>query len=104
MGGTPETNTGPVVDLEAVRKEVGALSPEELREQLLSIRVRQKVQQKKYQSPERQKAYQMKVRERNRLLKARALELGIYEQINEAAEKQAELKLAEDTSAEEPEA
>lgn len=79
------------VDLSAIQGEIDNLSGDELREQLLSLRTRQKVQQKKYQSPERQKTYQLKKREREKLMKAKAIELGFWDQVNEEANAAAEV-------------
>jgi hypothetical protein len=89
--------------LASVNAEVGGLSEEKMKEELLKIRTRQKVQQKKNQGSDKQKAYQLKQRERTKALIAKAKELGIYDQINEEADEAAEAKLAEDTEAEETE-
>jgi ATP-dependent protease ClpP protease subunit len=86
------------IDLDKINKEVadsvGSMSQEDIEKELTELRVRQKVAQKKYQSPERQKAYQAKQKERRRLLKERAIQLGIYDQINEKAGELADAKLA----------
>jgi len=88
------------IDLEAISNEVqnsvDAMTPEQLEEELLKIRVRQKVQQKKYQNPERQKAYQEKQKALRNALKARAVELGVYDSINEKAGELADQKIAEE--------
>jgi uncharacterized protein involved in propanediol utilization len=90
----------PNIDLEAIQAEVAAkvnaMTDEEAADALLQLRVKQKVQQKKYQSPERQKAYQAKKKEFNRLLKERAMKAGSYDTINEEAAAKADAKLAED--------
>ena len=91
------------VDLSAIQEEIGNLSPDELRDQLLSLRTRQKVQQKKYQSPERQKAYQLKKREREKLMKEKAIELGFWDEVNEQAN-EAALTIANKIAAEKAEA
>ena len=78
------------VDLSKVQDEINGLSADELRDQLLSLRTRQKVQQKKYQSPERQKAYQLRKREREKLMKEKAIEFGFWDQVNEEANAAAE--------------
>lgn len=96
------TNPTITVDLDAVKKEVGALTEDQVREQLLKIRTRAKVQQKKYQGGEGQKKYQMKAREKARLLKERAMELGLWDKVNEEAEANAE-KLLEAEAENEPE-
>ena len=89
----------PEIDLAAIEAEIGKMSDEEKRAALLSARVRQKKQQKKQQGSGAQKAYQLKQRARMKLLKEEAIRLGIWDELNEQAEKQAESEL----SAEEPE-
>ena len=86
------------LDFTALQAEIDKMTPEQIKDALLGVRVRQKVSQKKYQSPERQKAYQAKVRERNRILKEKAVALGLYDDINAEAERVAEAKLAEELS------
>jgi hypothetical protein len=93
--------TTPQIDLAAVQAEVAKLSDEGLREELLKFRVRQKKQQKKMQGSASQKAYQAKQREKQRLLKERAIQLGMWDEINEKAEALAEEELAKDAVAEE---
>lgn len=93
------TEVDNVVNLEDIMKDINGLSEEQLKEQLLKVRVRAKVQQKKHQGSAQQKAYQAKQREKNKLLVAKAKELGIYNDINEQAEKLAEEKLAEEAVA-----
>ncbi|KKL72690.1 hypothetical protein LCGC14_2082350 [marine sediment metagenome] len=78
------------VDLSGIQNEIDNLSEDELKSQLLSLRTRQKVQQKKYQSPERQKAYQLRKREREKLMKEKAIEFGFWDQVNEEANAAAE--------------
>jgi len=78
------------VDLSGIQSEIDNLSEDELKSQLLSLRTRQKVQQKKYQSPERQKAYQLRKREREKLMKEKAIEFGFWDQVNEEANAAAE--------------
>lgn len=69
------------IDLEAIRGEVAEISDEAVREQLVALRTRQRVAQKKYHDPAKQKLYQAKNRERQRLMVERAKGLGIYEEI-----------------------
>jgi hypothetical protein len=88
---------GPQVDLKAVTAEVSKLSKDQLKEEVLKMRVRQKVQQKKHQGSPKQKEYQARQREKNKLLVAKAKELGIYDAINDEAEELAESKLAEES-------
>jgi preprotein translocase subunit SecF len=82
--------------LASVNAELNNMDPEKMKEELLKLRTRQKVQQKKNYGSEKQKAYQLKQRERNKALIAKAKELGIYDEINDAAEEAAEQKLAEE--------
>jgi hypothetical protein len=87
-----ETNT---VDLSAVASEVEALSPEQIKEKLLAIRVRQKVQQKKQAEKGGQKAYNQKQQAIRKALKDKAIALGIYDEITKEADEKAEAKYAE---------
>jgi hypothetical protein len=87
------------IDTAALEKEIQGLSTEELKAQLLSVRTRQKVQQKKNYDPERMKAYQLKSRAKFRAMKEAAIKLGIWDSINQAAETAAEAKLTEEAGA-----
>lgn len=91
MSSTPET---PNIDLNAISSEVAGLSKEQLEAEVLKLRVRQKKQQKKQQGSGAQKAYQLKQRAKFNAMKAKAIELGIWDKINDEAEKQAETELA----------
>ena len=82
--------------LSGVQTEVEGLSNEQVREELLKVRTRQKRQQQKHQDPAKQKAYQMKVREKNRLLKERAVADGSWDEINQQAAELANQQLAEE--------
>lgn len=97
------------INIEEINKEIAGLSQEDMAKQLLDMRVRQKVQQKKHYNPEKMKGYQQKQREKAKLLKERALAspatqtgyANLWEQINAQAEKEAEAKIeAEATPAE----
>jgi hypothetical protein len=88
-----ETTT-PQVDLAKVQQEINSLSNAQVREQLLTVKVRQKKQQKKMQGSSSQKAYQARQKAARKLLKERAIALGIYDEINEEANKRAEEELA----------
>jgi hypothetical protein len=88
------------VDLSKVKSEIDALTDEQLKEALLKLRVRQKVQQKKNYGSPKQKAYQLKQRERQRLLLALAREKGILDEIDTKADELAEERIAEDRAAE----
>jgi hypothetical protein len=88
------------IDLSAIQGEVAKLNTDQIREELLKFKVRQKVQQKKQQGSNSQKAYQQKQRERIKLMKAKAIELGLWDDINDEAEKLAEENVAEEKLAE----
>lgn len=89
------------VNIQDIEKEIAGMSQEDLAKDLLSIRVRQKVQQKKHYNPEKMKVYQQKQREKARLLKEKALGTpatqpgyaNMYEQINALAEAEAEKQI-----------
>lgn len=84
------------LDLDKIKAEVAGLSPEELREKLLKLRTREKVQQKKSYNSEAAKRYAAKAREQRKLLKEQAIAMGIWDDINEQAEKLADSKLEEE--------
>ena len=97
MGSTPNT---PDVDLSKINDEISAMSQDDIQAELLKYRVRQKKQQKKQQGSGAQKAYQLKQREKMKALKAKAIELGLWDKINDAAEAKAEAELAEEAPVE----
>lgn len=90
----------PEINLDDIQKEISGLSQEQLMAEVLKTRVRQKKQQKKQQGSGAQKAYQLKQREKFKLMKAEAIKLGIWDKINDEAEKQAEAQLADETDVE----
>lgn len=90
------------VNVAEIAAEIDKLSSSDLKSELLGIRVRQKVQQKKNYNPEKMKSYQMKQREKQKLMKERALKApasdpskysNLWEEINAQAEEQAEAKI-----------
>src|SRR5260370_34009370 len=83
------------LDLTAIEASIAALTPEEIKKQLTDIRTRQKVNQKKYQNVETQKAYRQKAAAMNKLLVAKAKELGLYDEITAEAKRRADEQLAE---------
>lgn len=87
------------IDLEKLKQEIGGLSDDALKEQLLSLRVREKYTQKKNYGSASAKMYAARAREKAKLLKALAREKGIYEAIDAEAEAKAEEKLADDRAA-----
>jgi hypothetical protein len=88
------------IDLSAVQAEISKLTPEQIKEKFLDLRVRQKVQQKKQQGKGAQKAYQLKQQAYRKALKEQAIALGFYDEINEEADAKADEIL---TSQAEPE-
>jgi len=88
------------IDTAALEKEIQGLSLDELKSQLLGVRTKQKIQQKKNYDPERQKAYQLKARARFRAMKEAAVKLGIWDKVNEAAEQAADEALTNDETPE----
>ena len=108
----PDTQV-PSVDLAAINAEIGKLSPTQLAEQLLKVRVRNKVQQKKQYAKGTMKQYQQRGREKFKAMKETALNTkatavdpttghpfpNLWEQINAQAEEQAEAKVAADAEA-----
>ena len=81
------------IDLSAVEAEVGKLTREQIEAELLKVRTRQKVQQKKNQGSDKQKAYALKQRARIKLLTEMAKKGGYYDAVNAKAEEQADEKL-----------
>lgn len=84
-----------IIDTAALQAEIDSLDVEALKEQLLDIRVRAKVAQKKYYNADNAKKYAAKARERAKLLKAAAERAGILDEIEEEAGRLADEKLAE---------
>lgn len=83
----------PVVDLEAVRKSVEALSDDDLKAKLLSVRVRQKVQIAKGSA--NSKTYAARQREREKQIKEEAKRRGLFDSVEAEAEVKAEAKIDE---------
>ena len=86
------------IDLSSIEAEVSKLSSADLQAELLKFRVRQKVQQKKHYNPDNMKKYQARQRERMKLLKQKAIDLGLWDKINADAEAQAEAKIASEAT------
>ena len=89
------------VNVAEISAEIDKLSSTDLKAELLGIRVRQKVQQKKNYNPDKMKVYQQRQREKQKLMKEKALATkatdpqyaNMWEQINAEAEAQAEAKI-----------
>jgi predicted RNA-binding Zn ribbon-like protein len=103
-------STNPIViDVDAINAEIQGLPIEELQRQLLEVRTKQKVQQKKYQNTETQKAYRQKraaaiAAMTEQAKKTPATKPGfanLYEQIRAEAAERAEQLLADDAVASE---
>lgn len=78
------------IDLDALQAEVNSMSQEDLVKQLLDLRTRQKVNQKKYHNPERAKAYHAKRNATMKALVEKAKQLGLYDGIVAQANKKAD--------------
>jgi hypothetical protein len=88
---TPTIN----IDLAALEAEIQQLSPEEIQKQLVDLRTKQRVNQSKHQGSLAQKTYMKKRAELNKLMAAKAKELGIYDGILATAKANADKILAE---------
>jgi hypothetical protein len=94
------------INVAEISAEIDKLSGDDLRKELLGIRVRQKVQQKRNYNPDKMKVYQQKQREKQKLMKERALQTkatdpkygNMWEQINAEAEAEAEAKIAKEAA------
>ena len=84
------------IDLNAlqaqVNDEIGKMSADDIKKQLLDLRVREKTTQKKQYGSDAAKKSAAKQREKARALKARAKALGIYDEVDNAAETAAQEK------------
>lgn len=91
------------IDLNALQAEIGQLSEEDLRNQLLEVRTKQRIQQKKYHNTDTQKAYRQKRAEQVKLMTERAKSAkatkpgfaNLYEQIRAEAAERADQALGE---------
>lgn len=84
------------INLDTIEAEVGKLSLEELKKQLLDAKVRQSVATKKYYNPEKAKARRQQVAAKFSAMVEKAKELGIYEDLMDEARELADEKLAEE--------
>jgi len=91
------------VNVAEISAEIDKLSNTDLKAELLGIRVRQKVQQKKNYNPEKMKVYQQRQRDRQKAMKEKALATpaddptkyaNMWEQINAEAEAAADAKIS----------
>jgi|SRR5208282_2968171 len=91
-------STGSNIDLSAlaqqVSSEVEKMSTDDVRKQLATLRVREKLTQKKQYGSDAAKKSAAKLREKAKALKARAKALGIYDAVDEEAEEEAQEKFA----------
>lgn len=91
------------LNIDELKSEIANLSPEEVAQQLLDVRVKQRVQQKKYHSTEASKSYQKKraakIKAMTELAKTQPSTkpgfANLYEQIKHEANELADQKLAE---------
>jgi Na+-transporting NADH:ubiquinone oxidoreductase subunit NqrC len=93
------------INLDELESQIQSLSPEDIKKQLVELRTKQRVQQKKYHNPERAKAYQQKRAAKSKAMVEAAKALPatdsryktMYDQIlAEAAEKADEILAAAD--------
>lgn len=91
------------LDLSALEAEVGAMSQEDIAKQLLEVRTKQRVQQKKYHNKDKAKAYQQKRNAQTKLMAEKAKSLpapagskakNLYEHIMLQAAEAADAKIA----------
>lgn len=87
------------IDLDKIKAEVAGLTDDQLKEQLLSLRVREKYTQKKNYGSASAKLYAARSREKAKLLKEIARSKGIYDAIDAQAEETAEQRLADERAA-----
>lgn len=83
------------IDIKAIEADVAKLSQEELFKALVDIKSKQRIATKKYYNPETAKRQRQKRAEFQKLLSAKAKELGIYDEILEAASEVADEALAD---------
>ena len=96
------------IDLDSLKAQVDSIPEEDLRKQLLDIRTKQKVQQKKSHNPEKQKEYQRKRNAAITVMTGRAKTLpaskpgfaNLYEQILAEAAEEADRRLGENAAEE----
>lgn len=94
MGSSAAVNVD--IDLEKIQAELSTLSQEDLVKQLLEIKTRQKITQKKYYNPETAKRARIK---RSAVIKAmedKAKQLGLYDQILKQAGEAADVQMGAD--------
>lgn len=91
------TNEPIQIDVAKLQAEIANLPKDQLREQLLGMRVRQKKTQLKQAAKGNSKLYAAKQREKFNLMKAAAIEAGIWDELNEEANKKAEAEFDAET-------
>lgn len=96
------------IDLAAIEAELSQLTPEQMKQQLLDAKVKQKVATKKYYNPETARKARLKKAEQLKQIAAKAKGMAatkpgfanLYEQIEAEAKELAEEKLAEESGQE----
>jgi hypothetical protein len=96
------------IDLSALEKEISGLSDDEIKEQLLQLRTKQRIAQKKYHDPEKARVYRTKRAEGFKLMVARAKAApatkpgfaNLYEQIVAESAEAADSALAAEAASE----
>lgn len=85
----------PVIDFEAIKTKVAAITPAERAEKLKAFRSRQLLQQKKQQAKGGQAAYNKRRQEEFKAMKAAAIADGTWDAIEADAQVEAEKKFDE---------
>lgn len=86
-----------VLNLDEVMAELEAMSDEELRKSLLEMKVKEKVNTKKYYNADTAKKQRQKLAAKKKAMTEIARQRGFYDEINERAGVLASEKLAEET-------
>jgi hypothetical protein len=88
------------LDMAAIEASISQMTEEDVRKQLMEIRTRQKVMQKKYHDPVKAKASRDKKAAFVKALAEKARRLGIYDDVLQAANDAADEKLAAEAAEE----
>ncbi len=89
------------IDLSKFEEQLGSMTEEQLRAQLLAIKTKQAVNMKKYYNPENAKRARLKKQAEIALMVETAKKLGIYDSIKAEAKEKAEAIVAEDEAIQE---
>lgn len=89
---------GAVIDLDAIQAEMANMSEEDLRKTLLDMKVKEKVNTKKYYNADTAKKQREKATAKRKALIELAKSRGFYDEINSQAAELATAKLAEEAA------